>query len=165
MNQINRFFLLMSAIGVLFPLAAWAKPEIKIAIKAEKEVVVTENGKQIKKVIEAKELLPGETVTYTISYANLGNEPATNVQLDDPIPAGTRYIPGSASDEANASFSIDGGKSYKKPALLTYEVTLPNGMKEKKVASPEQYTNIRWTLPSVAPGAKGTIIFKAILNQ
>ena len=57
------------------------------------------------------------------------------------------------------TFSIDGGKTYKKPSLLTYEITNPDGSKEKRTASPEQYTNIRWQIPQVAAGAKGEAEF------
>lgn len=165
MKKIRCVLMLLLAIGAFSPLAAWAKADVKIELKAEKEVIVTEKGQQIKKIVAAKEILPGETVTYTVHYSNTGNEPAANVLLDDPIPAGTTYIPGSASEVGDVTFSIDGGKSYKKPALLTYEVTLPGGKKEKKIATPEEYTNIRWMLPVLPPGGKGSVNFKVILKQ
>ena len=98
---------------------------------------------------------------YTISYVNSGSEAATSAVLDDPIPKGTVYVNGSAfCIEDDVTFSIDGGKSFKKPSLLTYEITLPGGKVEKKVASPEQYTNIRWTIPKVPAGGKGQVGFK-----
>lgn len=142
------------------PLGAWAKPEVVINIKAEKEVIVTENNKPVKKVVEAKDIFPGETITYTLFYENKGSDAAANVVINDPIPAGTAYIPGTASEVGDLAFSIDKGKSYKKPSLLTYEVTSREGKNEKRVASPEEYTHIQWTIPSVAPGAKGSVNFK-----
>ena len=78
----------------------------------------------------------------------------------DPIPEGTAYLPGSATEAGELTFSIDKGKSYKKPSLLSYEITAPDGKKEKRVASPEEYTHIKWTLPSVAAGEKGSVNFK-----
>lgn len=162
-NKGTRGFLITLTIMtllVVLPLAAWAKPEVNIAIKAEKEVVVTEKGQQVKKIVEAKDIFPGETITYTLNYQNTGNEAADNVAIVDPIPEGTAYLTGSASEADLLTFSIDQGKNYKKPALLTYEVTLPNGIKEKRVASPEEYTHIRWILPSVAAGAKGFVKFQ-----
>ena len=147
------FFLLLSV-------TAWAQPKVGITIKAEKEVVVTENGQQIKKTIEAKEILPGEELRYILSFANSGNEVAKDVVINNPIPDGTVYIPGSASEVGDLTFSIDQGKNYKKPALLTYEVTTENGRQEKRVASPEEYTHIRWILPSIAAGEKGEVSFR-----
>ena len=103
----------------------------------------------------------GDIVIYTINYVNTGDEAATNAYLDDPIPKGTVYIPGSAfGDNADIIFSIDGGKTFKKPSMLTYEVKLPNGKAEKKVASPEQYTNIRWTISTIPARGNGQVGFK-----
>ena len=54
-------------------------------------------GKQIKKMIAAKGVQPGEEIVYTLSYVNSGSEAAKDVVISDPIPAGTAFIPGSAS--------------------------------------------------------------------
>lgn len=153
--------LILVALTLLaLPLAAWAKPEVSITIKAEKEVVVTEEGKQVKKIVEAAEIFPGETIIYTLNYQNTGTEPASNVAITDPIPAGSVYSLGSASEIGEVTFSIDQGQSFKKPSLLTYEVTNTDGTKEKRVASPEEYTHIRWTLPPLAPGDQGSVSFQ-----
>jgi uncharacterized repeat protein (TIGR01451 family) len=37
----------------------------------------------------------GDTLRYTVSYTNSGQDPATNFVMRDPIPAGTTYVPGS----------------------------------------------------------------------
>lgn len=39
----------------------------------------------------------GETLTYSIALANIGNIAATNVVYTDPIPSGTTFIPGSVT--------------------------------------------------------------------
>ncbi|MDR4985345.1 cell surface protein [Bacillus cereus] len=39
----------------------------------------------------------GETLTYSITLANIGNIPATNVIYTDPIPSGTTFIPNSVT--------------------------------------------------------------------
>jgi uncharacterized repeat protein (TIGR01451 family) len=142
------------------PLAAWAQPKISVSLTAEKETVVTENGRQVRKKAPARDVLPGEEILYTLKYANTGSEAATAVVVSDPIPAGTSYIPGSASETGDLVFSIDQGKSYKKPALLTYEVTTGDGKVVKRVASPEEYTHIRWTIPSIPAGGEGSVVFK-----
>lgn len=140
--------------------AAWAAPQVTLSIKAEKEVVVEEDGKKVTKRAPATEAAPGETVIFTIVYENSGDEDATNVVVDNPIPEGTVYINGSATETGELTFSIDGGKSYKRPSLLTYEIANPDGSKEKRTASPEEYTHIRWQIPAIPPGVKGDVGFR-----
>jgi uncharacterized repeat protein (TIGR01451 family) len=41
------------------------------------------------------QVLPGDTLRYAVSLSNIGTDGATNVVLDDAIPAGTSYVPGS----------------------------------------------------------------------
>lgn len=159
MKQASKTIMIMAGFMLLAG-TALAQPKVNITIKAEKEVVVTEKGKTVKKMVEAKEIVPGEVIIYTLSYGNTGSEAATSVVISDPIPAGTSYIPGSASETGELTFSIDHGKSYKKPALLTYEVATPDGKKEKRVASPEEYTDIRWVISAVPAGGKGAVSFK-----
>jgi len=38
---------------------------------------------------------PGDTLQYTLSYANTGQDPAVGVASSDPLPDGTTYVPGS----------------------------------------------------------------------
>ncbi|QWV93029.1 DUF11 domain-containing protein [Geomonas oryzisoli] len=142
------------------PFTAWAQPKVTITMKAEKEVSVTAKGKQVKKRVAAKGVQPGEEIIYTLSYHNSGNETARDVVISDPIPAGTSYIPGSASETGDLSFSIDKGKTFKKPTLLTYELKGNTGKMEKKVASPDEYTDVRWTIPQVPAGSTGSVNFK-----
>lgn len=148
------------ALMLALPLAAWAQPNVSINIKAEKEVTVTAKGKQVKKRIAAKGVQPGEEIIYTLTYTNTGTEAAKDVVISDPIPAGTSYIPGSATETGDLTFSIDKGKTFKKPTLLTYELKGGDGKTEKKAAAPETYTDVRWTIPQVPAGGKGSVSFK-----
>lgn len=154
----KKIFTLLAAMSLLmFAMEAMAKPLLSVNMKAETEVTVNNATKRV----PVTKISSGDVVIYTISYVNTGNEAATNAVLDDPIPKGTVYINGSAfGGDADVTFSIDGGKTFKKPSLLTYEITLPGGKVEKKVASPEQYTNIRWTIAKVPEGGKGQVGFK-----
>ena len=145
---------------VALPLAAWAQPKVEIGVKAEKEVTVSAKGKQVKKRIAAKGIQPGEELIYTLSYHNSGTETAKDVVISDPIPTGTAYLPGSASDIGEVTFSIDKGKTSNKPTLLTYELRGSDGKTQKRVATPDDYTDIRWTIPSIPAGGKGSVTFR-----
>ena len=89
------------------------------------------------------------------------SDPVFNAIINDPIPAGTSYVPDSATGEGTEiTYSIDKGKSYKKATSLVYQVDAGNGKKEQRVASPEQYTNIRWTIGSLPAKGSGKVSFK-----
>ena len=147
----------IAIVVMLLPSVVMAAPDVKISISAEKEVVVMENGKQVRKLVEAKTSMPGDIIFYALHFENVGDEVATNVDLVDPVPSGMTYVNGSAyGPGSEITFSIDQGRNYKKPSLLTYEVS-----GEKRTASPDQYSHIRWLLKNLEPGQSGTAGFQA----
>lgn len=160
MQYPKKFLMSILAAALLFPAAALAAPQVQLAITAEKEVTVTQNGEQVVQRVPAGEAAPGETVIFTIVYENVGDEAATNVVVNNPLPEGTAYVPGSATEAGELTFSIDGGETFKSPSLLTYEVANPDGTQERRVASPEQYTHIRWQIPEISAGGNGEVNFR-----
>ena len=144
-------YLMILMLALILPSLATAAPNVKVSIAAEKEVVIIEQGKRVKKRVSADEVFPGDTVYYILTFDNKGNEEAKDVVLVDPIPESTMYINGTAfGPGSEITFSIDQGKTYKNPSLLSYKV---DG--KKRVASPEQYTHIRWIVKSLKPGKSG----------
>ncbi|HJV35335.1 hypothetical protein [Geomonas sp.] len=140
--------------------AAFAAAKVGIKIKAEKEITTVKGGKKETRLIPAKKYAPNDLIVYTITYTNNGDQAATNAVIDDPIPAGTVYVPGSAKGEGSEiTFSIDKGKTFAAPTLLTYE-TQAGGKKEKHVAAPEEYTNVRWVVATIPAKASGKLEFK-----
>jgi uncharacterized repeat protein (TIGR01451 family) len=143
-------------------LPAWAKPQVEVSITANKVIQETVNGSKISKSVPAQSAEPGDTLTFIVTYKNIGTETAHNAIINNPISAGMRYIDNSATGEdSDISFSIDGGKNFKKPSYLTYEVKLPTGTTEKHTARPEEYTDIRWIVKKVSPGESGVLSYKA----
>jgi uncharacterized repeat protein (TIGR01451 family) len=149
--------LLIASVLLLLSAEVFAKSLVSVSMKAEKEVTVN----NVKKMVAAKAIDPGDVIFYTLSYVNSGDDVATNAVMDDPIPKGTVYLAGSAfGNDAEITFSIDNGKTFKKPSLLTYEVKLPNGKIEKRTASPEQYTHIRWIVSVIPAHGSGQVGFQ-----
>jgi uncharacterized repeat protein (TIGR01451 family) len=139
---------------------AWAGPQLVVTIQTSRELVEVVNGVTKKKMLPTKTAASGDVLQYTLSYTNKGNEAATNAVIDNPIPKGATYLANSAfGSNAEIVFSNDGGKTYAQAVKLTYEIKLPNGTTEKRVSTPSDYTNIRWTLKRVAPGEIGTVGF------
>lgn len=141
--------------------AALAKPNLQMNVTAEKEVTVTEGGKAVVKRVKADKSAPGETLIFTLSYTNAGDEKAVDVKLDNPLPGGTRYVADSATG-ANSlvSFSVDGGKTFAKPDQLAVEKVVA-GKKEKGRAQVADYTTIRWVISEIQPGQSGQVSFRA----
>src|SRR5690554_90345 len=156
---------LLSLAISLFATIAFAAPKVSLDIIAEKDVVeVNDKGEHVTRRVETSDTLPGDILFYTIRYNNSGDESARSVQLDNPIPAGTTYIDGSAwGDIADISFSIDSGKSFKKPANLTNQITR-DGKQEDRQAIPEQYNAIRWLISEIPAGSKGITGFSVIVQ-
>lgn len=143
-----------------------AAPKVELSMTVEKDIVeVDEKGKKHTRRVAADEAVQGDLLFYTISFKNEGTEPATNVQLDNPISNGTTYVADSAYGQGSEIlFSIDEGKTYKKPVSLTYEVTNANGKKESLKAEPEKYNAIRWVVQEIAPGKSGKAGFTVLVN-
>ena len=148
----------------IIPSLALAKPLVTVSIQAETEVAVKKDGKTITKRVPAKDVAPDSVVFYTVSFRNDGDEKATNAVIDNAIPKGTRYVPGSAYGDGEITFSIDKGKSYNKPTLLVYEIADKQGKSVSKVASPDVYTNIRWVIPVIEAGKKGSVGYQSIVK-
>ncbi|MDX8382321.1 MAG: hypothetical protein R8M14_09455 [Ghiorsea sp.] len=153
-----KYFLTLAM--VLMPLYAWAAPDVKINITAEKVMLVEENGKQVEVRKTATEVKPGDILVYTLHYENKGDEVAKGVKLVDPIPETTTYLVGSVfGPGSEMAFSIDDGKKFNAPSLLTYSVSV-GGKNVDVEASPEQYSHIQWSVKAIAPGKSGVAGFR-----
>ena len=137
---------------------AQAKARVSVAIEQFREAPENKAGA---KLVPATSVSPGDVVEYVLTYSNKGDEPATNAVIEDPIPTGTTLLANTASGAgAEITFSIDGGKTFAPPVTLTYDVKLPSGASERRVALPSEYTNVRWTIARIAPGASGKVMFR-----
>lgn len=142
--------LLVAAAAV--PLAA-QKPQARaLQISAENlsahsarhALVVTQHGDSLR-------VLPGDTLRYRLLFTNTSAGAVHGIVLDNPIPAGLRYQPGSArADRADVAvlFSIDGGATYSPSPMVEVDVA---GKREQRPAPAELYTHVRWTVRGDVP--------------
>jgi uncharacterized repeat protein (TIGR01451 family) len=148
---------LVVLVSLLLSVEASAKALVTIGMQAEKEVVLN----NVTKKVSADDVVPGDVIFYTLRYSNTGDEVATSAVVDDPIPKGTTYLIGSAyGNDTDITFSVDGGKTFKKPTLLTYDVKMPDGKIERRSISPEKYTHIRWTVGVIPAHGSGQVGFQ-----
>jgi len=161
----KKILILTTTALLLAATIAWAAPKIEIALTAEVEIKSIVDGKEVITRVPAAEAKPGEIIYYTLTYHNSGDQAATEVKLNDPIPKETQYITGSAFGAgAKITFSADGGETYQEATLVTFKITNADGTTSVKSASPDQYTDIRWTVDSIAAGSSGTVGFAAVVR-
>jgi uncharacterized repeat protein (TIGR01451 family) len=143
------------------PLPALAAPKLDLKTEAFREVEQTgKDGKKTKAMVELKKATPGDKVIYVITYHNIGNETVDNVKVDNPVPKGLIYEPGSAQGAGTRfEVSIDGGHHYGQ--LETMKVTADG---QSRPARAEDVTNVRWTLTApLKPEAQGSVSYRALL--
>jgi len=134
---------------------------LKVTSKAHKMVMVNKGGKRLHQFVPATLVLPGETVQYNTFFQNIGNKPADNINIVNPIPKHTVYLANSARGQnTNIVFSVDGGKNYGKAGTLRVR-----GRDGKiHVAKPSDYTHIRWQYHGrLAPRAQQAVTFRVRL--
>jgi uncharacterized repeat protein (TIGR01451 family) len=96
-------------------------------------------------------VMPGDTLRYRLLFTNVSRGPVHGIVLDNPIPAGLRYQPGSAkADRPDVAilFSIDGGATYSASPMVDVDV---DGKREQRPASADRYTHVRWTVRGDVP--------------
>jgi uncharacterized repeat protein (TIGR01451 family) len=152
------------ALALLAPAAVWAQQKGAIVLKSVAEVEVTEKNDKGEKVVKRVDVekatkAPGDTVVFTTTYTNTGQQPATGVVITNPIDEHMTYVDRSATgDNTRIEFSMDGGKTYNTPEKLT--IKSAQGL--VRPARAEEYTHIRWTLTKpLSAGSTGSVSFKA----
>jgi uncharacterized repeat protein (TIGR01451 family) len=121
-----------------------AAPVLVTVVALDDRTVVTVAGSlEIVKQVDRASARPGETLTYTITYRNLGAEPLTSIQINDATPAWTVF--------ASAACG-----------------TLGTGLTGCGLAStppPGAGGALRWQLAgALAPGASGSVSFQVIVQ-
>lgn len=154
------------AAGLAFAAAVQAAPgaaTMQLKTDAFREVEVTSKaGKKEKQLQAISRAVPGQEVVYVIAYRNAGAKPADKVVVNNPVPKGLVFQPGSAQGAgARAEVSVDGGKAF--GALESLKVTGTDG--KSRAARADDVTHVRWTLAAaVKPGAEGSVTYRAVLR-
>lgn len=142
-------------------LAAAAGLELKN--EAFQDVVVKgKDGKTEKKRQPVTNAVPGSEILYVISYRNGGAKPAANVVINNPVPTGLAYVPGSAEGKgARVEVSVDGGQAF--GTLDKLRVSGKDG--KTRPARGDDVSHVRWTLQAPVPaGQGGSVSYRAVVR-
>jgi len=153
---------LLAAGGGIARAADPARPDLALSTEVRKAVVVKDaRGEERTEWREARDIRPGDTLKYTVSYRNAGKAEARDARVENAVPKETAYVSGSAEgNDASVTFSV-GGKTFQEPPRVRYRVRSVDGTETEFLATPEMYTHIRWTLHRpVPPGGSGSVSFQ-----
>ena len=135
-------------------LAAAAGPDVQVRMQGNQQVH-SKTGTSWANFKDGSAIAPGERILYNVELLNRGDKEARNASAFGPIPAGTAFVPETATTAPNLKleYSIDGGKTFAAKPVITR--TTKDGHPETVPAPAEQYTTIRWSVTEpLAPGAR-----------
>lgn len=145
----------LAGVSVCGAAIAQAAAPIAVTNAVYQEVdVKAPDGKTTKQRVPAVKVVPGGEVLYQISYRNNGSQAATDVAINNPLPKELVFL--GAQDDPSA-VSVDGGQTYGKLA----DLTVIDAQGQVRTARPADVTNLRWVIASLAPGAGGTVTYRA----
>jgi uncharacterized repeat protein (TIGR01451 family) len=153
---------IFSTLGLAVFAHAQEQDHLDVNTTVQKEMVtVNAAGEENIELVPVGTVTPGERVIYTITFRNIGAEPADNVVITNPIDQNLTYADGTAFGPGTAiEFSVDGGATYADQSELT---VTEDGV--SRAANAADFTDIRWVMQGeLAVGAQGVVRFTAELN-
>jgi uncharacterized repeat protein (TIGR01451 family) len=151
----NSLFTLLLAGSLTVP--AFAQKQA-LVVSAENRTAIAANGARRNDATAHA----GDVLRYKLTFTNVAARPVRQVALQNPMAAGLEFVAGSAKvsrADAQAEYSIDGGKSWSAHPMETVTV---DGKSVARAVSPERYSGVRWIVSGfVAPGATVTAEFEA----
>jgi len=144
---------------------ATTKPMLVVQLKVENKIHRDEAITQAATEETVLTTQPGDILIYHLTCTNRGKQEVSEVAPVIPIPDGTEYVSGSATgDSTTITFSIDRGLNFQSPPV-TYLAKLVDGSREKRTATPDMYTHIRWLfLGIMRPGVSRKASFEVIVQ-
>ncbi|MEM1105122.1 MAG: hypothetical protein AAGH87_01940 [Pseudomonadota bacterium] len=122
---------------------------------------VDENGAVTETFLAADAVAPGDTVLYTLNYANSGPDAAEDVTLTMPVPPQVVLLEGSEFARNTAvAYSIDGGLNFaERENLFVGEGA------DVRPATAEDITHMQWAFTAdISAGQSGAIGFRGVLR-
>lgn len=120
-------------------------------VKLEKVTTTTAGERKVER-FEPRVVVPGDRLIFGTRFVNNGAKTIERFVVSSPVPASVSL---SAEADPSLQVSVDSGASWGRLGEL--EIVQPDGV--RRAARSSDVTNIRWVLPTVAPGESGTLEF------
>ncbi|WP_152414625.1 hypothetical protein [Blastomonas sp. AAP53] len=130
--------------------------EVAISSGILVERQITENGNSRAEWLAAETVVPGDTLKLVFDYQNQNNVALTNFVITCMVPPSVK----AKAIDPDQLVSVDGGKTFDRLDRLT--VAGPEG--QPRAATLEDITNLRWIIPQIDIGAKGSIHYLGTVN-
>ena len=151
--------ILLALLALLAPATAFAANDVSLTSKVFVERVKPgADGKPVTVREEPGVVTPGDRLVFVLGYRNGGSQPATGFTLTNPIPPSIAFT---GTDDASATVSVDGGKSW--GPLGSLKVVQADGTSRPAVAA--DVTHIRWSFGRpIAAGSGGELSFRGVVE-
>jgi uncharacterized repeat protein (TIGR01451 family) len=148
------------AVGALAQDPAQGHLQVQTVVQKE-QVIVGDNDEEKVQLVDAKAVIPGDEVIYTVTFRNISDDAAENVVITNPIAADLEYVDGSAfGPGSEIVFSVDGGTVF----AAASELFVSEGGVVRP-AEARDFTHIRWQMQYEIPaGSQGVARFRARLQ-
>lgn len=164
----------LAVLGLVLVAVVAAQAGSPLLLELERFLVLQEerDGETVESLVPAFQLQPGDVMLETLTASNVSSEPLREIQLVVPIAPQTNYVDGTAAlpkigeMPVAPEFSFDSGLTFGRPPLKRTIVVIEGGLrKEREVAVvPEEYTHVRWTIPSLEPYQDVQVGFRAVVE-
>jgi uncharacterized repeat protein (TIGR01451 family) len=174
MLSVNRFataFRLTLALALVCFVAAGLQPgpraapgpDVKVTVEVLQEIIREDaDGNLVTDQQPVGLASPGDILVYTVRAENLGDGPAFDPRLQDPVPEGTVLLPESVTlKDVTTTASLDGGETWEPFPVRILVGEDDNGQPRYEQVPAEAYTNLRWNLTGpLGPGEAKEVSFK-----
>ena len=148
------------ALGLATGLQAASGPEVKVRLNGSVQGHPSAGAAWVS-LKDGTQVSPGEKILYKVDLINEGTQEARKPVALGPVPAGTAFVPGTASagPDLRIDYSVDGGKTFSEKPTIT--VTGKDGRAQTVPAPADRYTTIRWTWGTpLAAGATASVSYQ-----
>lgn len=158
--------LALAGLASLSPLMAAPaqNPErIKLSSRVlQEQAVIGADGQPDVRRVPAQTLLPGSELIYEVSYANVGDRPAAELFIVNPLPSELRYRASIASS-GNTRFEVSVDRARTWGDLSALRIKGSDG--KPRPAEAQDITHVRWHVRQpLRPGEAGTVALRAVLR-
>lgn len=153
----KRFQLIVITAIIGAPVEAVAAAAVELHGEVMLERRIVEDGRERIVLEEPKVVVPGDRLLFSTRFVNSGAKPLDNFVVTNPLPGAVLL---SAEAAATLDLSVDGGRTWGRLGVLS----VPDEAGGKRPAIAADVTHVRWTLPRIAPGASGTLTYRATVR-